>query len=65
MPVIFFEGPKMERAKKADLVREFTEIAAKVTGNRRESFIVYIKENDLENIGVGGGLLADRPPQPK
>lgn len=65
MPVIFFEGPKLEHSQKAELVKELTEVGHQVAGIRRESFIVYVKENDLENIGVGGGLLADRPPQPK
>lgn len=60
MPEIIFEGPKMEREKKAQLVREFTESASRITGIPQEAFIVLLKENDPENVGVGGQLLADR-----
>jgi len=65
MPTIFFECPKMNREQKAEIVREFTDVAARVTGIRREAFVVYLKENNPENIGVGGGLLADRTPEKK
>lgn len=65
MPVIVFEGPKLERTQKAQLVKELSDVGHRVTGIRREAFVVFVKENDPENIGVGGSLLADRPPQPK
>jgi hypothetical protein len=32
MPTIFFYGPKLEKEKKKELVRSFTESASKVTG---------------------------------
>lgn len=65
MPQIMFEGPRLERTQKADLVREFTEVAHRVTGIRKEAFVVFIKENEPDNIGVGGVLLSDRAPAPK
>jgi 4-oxalocrotonate tautomerase len=58
MPVIIFEGGKMPPEKKEELLRELTETSAKVTGIDAASFIVYIHENELDSIGVGGEVLA-------
>ena len=61
MPVITFDGGKLSKEQKAALVQQFTETAQKVTGIRKEAFVIIIRENERENIGVGGGLLSDRP----
>lgn len=60
MPIITFEGGKLDRAQKAELVQRFTEAAHQITGIPREAFVVLVKENHPENIGVGGVLLAER-----
>ena len=60
MPVITFEGGKLTREQKAELVSQFTEAAHKNTKINKEAFVVIIYENDRENIGVGGELLADK-----
>lgn len=60
MPQIVFEGPCLEKGQKAKLVKEFTDTAAEVTGIPKQAFVVLIKENTPENVGVGGELLADR-----
>lgn len=60
MPIINFDGGKLTREQKAELVREFTEVAHRVTGINREAFVVVIRENDMENVGSGGVLLADK-----
>lgn len=60
MPIITFDGGKLTREQKAELVSQFTETAHKTTGIHKEAFVVIIRENDRENIGVGGELLADR-----
>lgn len=60
MPNIILDGPKMTREQKAQLVREFTETAGRILNIPTDAFIVTIKENSLENVGVGGRLLADR-----
>lgn len=60
MPIITFDGGKMSKEQKKDLVCRFTDAAQKITGIRREAFIVIIRENDLENIGSGGDLLCDK-----
>ncbi|MEW6524185.1 MAG: 4-oxalocrotonate tautomerase DmpI [Bacillota bacterium] len=61
MPHIVFDGPKLSREQKAELVRRFTEISSAVTGIAAQAFVVVIKENSPENVGVGGQLVADRP----
>ena len=61
MPLITIEGPVLaDLAKKRDLVREFTDVAARAYGFPKEHFVVIIKENPPENIGVGGELIRDR-----
>ncbi len=60
MPTIQFDGPKMSREQKADLVASFTEAASRVTGMPKHAFVVYMRENDPENVGVGGELLLER-----
>lgn len=60
MPVITFETSKLTKEQKQQVVKEFTETAARVTGIPKDGFYVFIKENDLNNIAVGGTLLSDR-----
>jgi 4-oxalocrotonate tautomerase len=60
MPVIIFEGSKLTRDQKAELIKQFTEAAHKTTGIAKEAFVVFIHENERESIGVGGEPLADR-----
>lgn len=60
MPVITFETAKLTKEQKAELAKEFTNVAVKVTGIPAEAFYVFLKESDLENVGVGGVLLSDR-----
>ncbi len=60
MPTIFFYGPKMEKEKKKEMIRSFTETASKLTGIDKSAFIVYLEESNPENVGVGGILLEER-----
>lgn len=60
MPNIIMEGPKLSREQKEALVEEFTNSASRITNIPAQAFVVYIKENSPENIGIGGQLLADR-----
>lgn len=60
MPLIIFEGPKMDVAKKRELVRSFAEATERVTGINKEHVTVVIHQNEHDNIGVGGELLSDR-----
>lgn len=59
MPVIIFEGAQLTQDKKEEIVREFTQAAARITGIDPSSFVVYLHENEQDNIGVGGKLLSE------
>ncbi len=59
MPVVSYEGGKLDKDKKEELVKGFTEVAARVTGIPKEAFYVYIKEYPDDSMGVGGLLLPD------
>jgi 4-oxalocrotonate tautomerase len=60
MPLIIFEGPRLEPEKKRDLVKDFAEAASRATGLETDKITTVIHENELENIGVGDILLIDR-----
>jgi 4-oxalocrotonate tautomerase len=60
MPTIFFYGPKLEKEKKREMIKSFTETASRLTGIERSAFVVYLRESSPENVGVGGELLEDR-----
>lgn len=59
MPSITMELVKMSKEKKAQLVKDVTEVTARATGIDPQVIFVFIKENDPENVGVGGVLLPD------
>ncbi len=60
MPSITLEVAKLSKEQKQILAKEFTDTASRVTGLPPEAFYIFIKENDLENISVGGRLLSDK-----
>lgn len=60
MPTIFFYGPGLDRDKKRELVHEFTQAAAKVTGLDPSAFVVYLQPVNRDHVGVGGELLDDK-----
>jgi 4-oxalocrotonate tautomerase len=60
MPTIILEMAPLTIEQKRNHAAEITECAARITGLPRKGFYVFIKENRLENVGVGGRLLADR-----
>ncbi|MRN53784.1 4-oxalocrotonate tautomerase DmpI [Paenibacillus monticola] len=60
MPVITIEAAKLSKEQKEMLVTEVTSSASSIMNVPASAFIVLVKENELENIGVAGQLLADR-----
>ena len=60
MPCITIDGPRLELARKRELVREVTEAAVKAYGLPKEAMVIVLKENLPENVGVGGELLIDK-----
>ena len=60
MPVITLEAASLNKEQKKQLVEEFTESAARIMSMPKESFYVFLKENVLDNVGVGGTILSDK-----
>lgn len=60
MPIITFDGGKLNKEQKTELVKQFTECAHQITGINKEAFVIIIRENDPENIGSGGVLLVEK-----
>lgn len=60
MPVITIEAAKLTKEQKAVMTKEMTETASRVMNLPPQAFYVFIKENELDNIGVGGTLLSDK-----
>jgi len=61
MPSVTIEGPEIEEVEiKRELVKEITDALEKAYKIPREAYVVVIKENSPENVGVGGKLIIDR-----
>lgn len=60
MPVITLEGSKLSKEQKSELVKELTASAAKIMNVPEQAFVVLLKENEKENIGVGGQLISEK-----
>lgn len=60
MPVITVEAGKLTKEQKSQLARELTESASRIMGVPAQAFIALIKENEPDNVGVGGTLLSER-----
>lgn len=59
MPTIFFYGPKLDKEKRKEMIKSFTDTASRLTGVEKSAFVVYLKESTPEDVGVGGELLED------
>lgn len=59
MPVITLEAGNLNKDQKKRLVEEFTSIASKITDTPEQAFVVLLKENAHDNIGVAGKLLSE------
>lgn len=59
MPVITLEAGKLNKVQKGQLVKELTSTASKVLNVPEKSFIVLLKENDMDNIGFYGHLMSE------
>jgi len=61
MPSVIIEGPNIDDIEvKRLLVKEVTDALEKAYKLPREVYVVLIKENPPENVGVGGKLILDR-----
>ncbi len=61
MPNAIIDGPPIEDLEvKRVLVKEITDAMEKAYKIPREAYVILIKENLPENVGVGGELIIDR-----
>lgn len=60
MQVITVEAAKLTKEQKAVLAKEMTETASRVMNLPPQAFYVFLKENESDNVGVGGVLLSDK-----
>lgn len=60
MPVIRIDGPKMTKAQKEELVKEFSETASRIMDIPVEAMVTIIREVESENVGTGNVLLCNR-----
>jgi 4-oxalocrotonate tautomerase len=60
MPVITIEAAKLTKEQKGKLVKELTTSAANIMKLPEQTFYVFVKENERDNIGVAGQLLSDK-----
>ena len=61
MPNVVIDGPKINDLEvKRQLIKEITDALEKAYKIPRNAYIIVIRENSPENVGVGGKLLTDR-----
>ncbi|MCK4383520.1 MAG: tautomerase family protein [Candidatus Lokiarchaeota archaeon] len=61
MPNVIIDGPPIKDLEvKRVLVKEVTDAMEKAYKIPREVYVILIKENLPENVGVGGKLIIDR-----
>ncbi len=61
MPSATIEGPKIEDVQtKRTLVKKVTDALENAYKLPRHVFVVIIKENPPENVGIGGELILDK-----
>jgi len=58
MPLIQVDGPSIDTDKKRRLVKELTDVAVRIYNI--EHITVLIRENQAENVGANGELIADK-----
>lgn len=59
MPIVKVEAGKLNREQKKQLVDELTGSVSRILKIPEASVNVVLKENDPDNIGVGGKLLSE------
>ena len=59
MPLIVYESGQTAPEVKAELQRQLTEVAAKVTGIPKDLFFVIIREQPDDHIAVGGVTVTE------
>ncbi|WP_026476410.1 4-oxalocrotonate tautomerase DmpI [Alkaliphilus transvaalensis] len=60
MPYISLDIGKLTTEQKNALIKAFTEATVEIAKVPPEAVLMMIKENELDNIGVGGISLAEK-----
>ena len=60
MPIVTVSGPPLQVEQKRQLASGLTGVMCEVYGRPAEQIIVVIRENQPENVAIGGKLVADR-----
>ncbi len=60
MPVITVEICPMEKEKKAEIARIFTDELSRISGLPKETIVILFHESPYDNVASGGILLSDR-----
>lgn len=61
MPFLSFDGPNnLSKETKKRLIKELTITASQILNIPPQSFMVVLKENNPDNIGVGGVPLSEK-----
>ncbi len=58
MPLISIDAVHPTKEQKERLIAELTKTASSILGVDEKFFYVLVKENDLDNWGVGGKTLS-------
>ena len=59
MPTIHYEGPRMTKEQKQELAKEITRISCEILNKPAHTVTILFKENDPEDIAVGGTLVSE------
>jgi len=49
----------LDKGKRKEVIKSFTDTASRVTGIGKSAFVVYLRESGPEDVGVDGKLLED------
>jgi 4-oxalocrotonate tautomerase len=58
MPVINFQGTKLSKEQKKELIQKLTAVASEVTKAPEQFFSVIIQEFEEDSLGSGGKTVA-------
>lgn len=59
MPIISWEGGKLSKEQKKDLIQKFTEVAVEITKVPARFYSVVIREQQDENLGFAGETVEE------
>ncbi|MCT4613756.1 MAG: tautomerase family protein [Marinifilaceae bacterium] len=58
MPSINYQGTKLTKEQKQELIKRFTEVASEITKTPEQFFSIVIQEFDEDSLGSGGKTVS-------